>query len=421
MVESKVRKAIVLGGGYDQLPLFPLLRAKGIRSVLVDYLDEPPGAALADEHVQKSTWDLEAVIATAREKGAEMVLSSGNDAVVTVIAQTAEALGIRGCFSVDTAMAATNKLAMKDRFGKHGIPTSNWKIVERDQLGAELVVPLKYPLVAKPVKGSGSKGVVRIEGPDGMAAALKQLFEENTCDQAVVEEFIQGTEITVDCFVLEGKATVLTKSWLVQAPTQNGGFAFHRMLSPAPISDVVDQQLPDIAGSIARAFGIEEGPFFFQAIASHATLHILELGVRPAGGWKHKFVEAATGFDPLAAYVDLLSGEKPQLPAEGPLTFLSMNHIYARAGTLGAIENAQMLIDNGSVAYFLFPKGPGTVLTGGVSTRDRVASFLVKAATLQELESRVAMVVDQLEVRDVNGRALMRKEPYEHPIIFPAT
>ncbi|PWK26176.1 carbamoyl-phosphate synthase large subunit [Arcicella aurantiaca] len=73
-------------------------------------------------------------------------------------------------------------------------------------LGENFPVPhqdlSKFPLIAKPIKGSASQGIEKIENE----AELTQFLASHQAEDYLIQGFIEGDEYTVDCYVdIEGE------------------------------------------------------------------------------------------------------------------------------------------------------------------------------------------------------------------------
>ncbi|MCQ4823118.1 ATP-grasp domain-containing protein, partial [Eubacterium callanderi] len=58
----------------------------------------------------------------------------------------------------------------------------------------EIRMALTYPLIVKPTDRSGSRGVTKIEGPDGLEAAIHRALEDSFEKKVMIEEFVEGKE-----------------------------------------------------------------------------------------------------------------------------------------------------------------------------------------------------------------------------------
>jgi len=94
---------------------------------------------------------------------------------------------------------ALNKAASKEVFEDRGIKTPEWQLITPVQ-GRETKLALELPVFIKPNKGGSSLGMSLVKKAEDLPAALDKVF--NMCQSALVEEFIDGVELT--CGILDG-------------------------------------------------------------------------------------------------------------------------------------------------------------------------------------------------------------------------
>ena len=116
--------AIVLGGTSAHIALIKNLKQRGFYVILADYLDNPPAKEYADEHVQASTLDEQEILALAKERCADLVISACVDQANITACYVMEQLGKTTPYSYETALAITNKGVMKQKMMEYGVPTS---------------------------------------------------------------------------------------------------------------------------------------------------------------------------------------------------------------------------------------------------------------------------------------------------------
>ncbi len=85
---------------------------------------------------------------------------------------------------------AFDKIASKRRFDAAGVPGAKWEIVSRGDAPA-----LPLPFVVKPPREGSSVGVHIVHDTVALDAALEDCFARD--HEVLVEEFIQGKELTV--------------------------------------------------------------------------------------------------------------------------------------------------------------------------------------------------------------------------------
>lgn len=105
---------------------------------------------------------------------------------------------------------------------------------------------LKLPLFVKPNESGSSLGVTKVKSVEELLPAIERAFAED--DQVLVEEFIEGRELTVGVYRSKGQLYTLPATEIV---SKNEFFDFEAKytpgvtdeITPAPIDDSVKEQL----------------------------------------------------------------------------------------------------------------------------------------------------------------------------------
>ncbi|NOZ23228.1 MAG: D-alanine--D-alanine ligase [Planctomycetes bacterium] len=99
---------------------------------------------------------------------------------------------------VEASKLAMNKVASKEAFIEHGIPTPDYCAVTKgctQEKRAACIEGLGLPVVLKPVAEGSSVGVAIVKEMSSLSAALEDCFQY--ADHLLVERYIQGREITI--------------------------------------------------------------------------------------------------------------------------------------------------------------------------------------------------------------------------------
>lgn len=399
-------KALVLAAGLPQVALIRDIKFRGIQVVLVDYTPEPIAKPYADVFYQVSTLDIPAVTQIARNEQVDFVITVCTDQALLTVAKVSEDLGLPCYIDYQTGLNVTNKSYMKSVFAQKGISTARFVILE--QWDPQAAAQLRYPLIVKPVDCNSSKGVRRVEN----AAALEDAFGEavrlSRTNSAIIEEFITGSELSVDVYVEQGTAHILAVSELDKLP-QKDTFIIFRSKRPENLTPTFQENIRQAAQQIAEAFGLKNAPMLIQMIRDGDNVYVLEFSARTGGGEKFIMINRLSGFDTIKAVVDLTLGKLPhvQQSTTAPAYFAS-EFIYCRDGIFDRIEGDTALLKNDVISDFYHFKTSGTVVDGIHSSGDRVAGYSILAATKEELEEKHRTVLKTLKVLDRDGSNMMR-------------
>ncbi len=401
-------KALVLAGGFPQIALIKELQSRGIFVVLADWNKEPVAKKYADKYYQASTLDVDAIKNIATEEKVDFVLTVCTDQALHTVAKVSEELGLPCYIDYKTALNVTNKQYMKDVFVKNGIPTARHIII--DEFDENAVEGFRFPLIVKPVDCNSSKGVVKVTDK----ALLKSVFESSKnlsrTKTAIIEEFIEGTELSVDAYVENGVSTVLSVS-ISEKIKDNEKFVIFRSLSPVRLSNALSEQITETVQKIATSFGLKDTPMLVQMLSDGENAFVIEFSARTGGGVKYLLIKNASGFDVIKAVVDLTLGEKPHVGEIKREHFFHTNEfIYCKPGVFDHLEGFEELKQKGVIKdYYLF-KWQGAEFDGISNSGDRVAGFTVVGETFDELYSNHIIANKTLKVIDVDGNDIMRHD-----------
>jgi len=408
---NKKPVAIVLGGTIPHAELLNNLKKRGYYTILIDYFESPPAVNNADLHIKESTLDYNQVLQTAKNYKAKLVISTCIDQAGVSACYVAEKLNLPAPYSYETALKVTNKTLMKKIMSEHNLPTSKFCVVsEYNKLNE---VSLKLPVVVKPADSNSSKGVRRADNEAEFRMFLKQALQLSRNKKAIVEEFVVGEEIGVDCFIGIDDVHIIMMH-RKRKPMKNNKDVLYSIgsISPPEISKTAERKLLEIVKKIASVFKLKNTPLLLQTIVNGDNVYIIEFSPRIGGGLNFRKIKLFTGFDIIDAAVDSYLG-RPVTPVyTHPDFFFSENHIYALPGIFSHVEGYKSLLENSVIEEIHFNKNKGMQLTEDMSSSNRVGSFIVKSDTLDELRRRIRNAIDMIEVYDVTGQALMKKGIY---------
>lgn len=401
-------KALVLAGGFPQIELIRQLKARGVTVVLADYYEQPVARKYADIFHQVSTLDVEGITRVAREEQVDFLITVCTDQALLTVAQVSEALNLPCYIDYATALNVTNKQYMKTRFVEAGIPTARHVILSG--LDEEAIAHLHYPLIVKPVDCNSSKGVRRTENIDELRAAFADAVRFSRTRTAVVEEFIQGAEITVDVYVSGGKATVLSISNSDKI-AEKDKFVIFRTIQPAAIRQSVKDQVGVIAQQIADAFGIRNAPMLIQMITDGQQAYVVEFSARTGGGVKYLLIKHVSGFDVVSAVIDLTMGVQPEAVPQSPKTkYLVNDFIYCTPGIYDHLEGFEELKAEGLLEDYYVFKWPGAAFDTVQNSGDRIAGYTVTADSPEALIDKHRRVRERIRVIGSLGQDMARHD-----------
>ena len=307
-------KALVVAGGVPQMELIQQLKERGITAVLVDGSQYALAVPYADIFYHVNIFNIEAVKDIAIKEKVDFLITVCADQVLLVVAQVSEMLGLPCYIDYKTAQDVSDKIRMKKIFKSIGVPTTDY--VELNHLDMAAIKHLNYPLVVKPVDAYSSKGVRKVDNEEDLKQYYSEAEQISRSGGVIVEEFFSGEEISVDAFVVNGKAHILavTNSDKVKDKER---FVIFRGRYPVHASEAVLKQIEEIAQKIAEGFRLVNAPLLIQLLHNGDQISVLEFCARTGGNMKWLLIKYSCGVDVITATIDITLGKEPDLRIKG--------------------------------------------------------------------------------------------------------
>lgn len=401
-------KALVIAGGVPQIELIRQLHGRGIETLLADGNPDAIARPFADRFFHVDIFDIPAVQAIAEREKVDFLLTVCADQVLLVVAEVSERLGLPCYIDFKTARDVSDKIRMKRIFRKIGIPTTAY--VETDHFDDDAFSALRYPLVVKPVDSYSSKGVRKACNAEELARYYGEALRISRSGGVIVEEFFEGEEISVDAFVLGGKAKVLavTNSEKVRYDDR---FVIFRGRYPAVASPALLSKIGMIAQKIADGFGLVDSPLLIQLLNRGDDVSVLEFCARTGGNMKWLLVKHSCGVDVISATIDITLGLEPDLePKDTGHKIVVNDFIYCRPGIFDHFEGFDEMVERGLINEFHPARVRGIRMTGVRSSSDRIAGMNIVADSVEEFNAKERTILENVRVLDSNGRDMMRRD-----------
>jgi biotin carboxylase len=225
----------------------------------------------------------------------------------------AEARGLPG-IGVATAHLMTHKIAMRRRLAEAGVPQPRFAAVRTLSETRRAADEVGFPAVLKPADSGGQRGVFRVESLDDVDRHLHEALFASPSDEAILEEFVAGTEMNGIVVSRTGEQILLTLSDRMRPPGVGFGVGWIHVYPPT-ISPEQLSASEQIAERTAHALGLRTGIAFPQLIAApDGRVIVVECAARIPGGQMADLVRWAVGVDLVEVQIRMALGD--DLPDE---------------------------------------------------------------------------------------------------------
>ena len=287
---------LFVGAGRHQRRAIAQARERGLRVVAVDRNPDAPGLALADVPEVVDFADVAGVEDVARRHDVDGALTVSADRAVPVVAAVTERLGLP-TIGADVAHRMTHKIAMRRTLAEEGVPQPPFAAVRNLAEGRAALETVGLPAVLKPVDSGGQRGLFRIETAGDLESHLHSALAESPGREAILEGFVEGTEMNGIVVVRNGDARMVTLSDRLRPDGVGFGVGWIH-LYPASIHSDQLGLAERVAERSVAALGLRDGIAFPQLIASpDGGVSVVEVAARIPGGQMADLVRHAVGVD----------------------------------------------------------------------------------------------------------------------------
>jgi biotin carboxylase len=344
---------------------------------VVDRDPAAPGFRLADRRCILSTEDEPAIDRLVGALEIDGLIAPGTDWPVGVAARIAERSGLPHPISPATAVLATNKLRQRERLAEAGVPQPRWWVVG----GGDDPPEVDGPVVVKAPDRQGQKGLTLVEDPAELPEAIAVARAAARNGLALVEELVDGPEVTVVGFSTSGVFTPLVVTDRVVADPPAFGVALAHVWP----SHVQGLSL-DVAGAAVAALGIENGPSYTQLRIGPDGPRVVEVAARLGGGHDAELARLVTGVDLNGLAIDAALGNELVVSRHEPLVGGAVTKfLVAPPGMLEEIDVPEL--PDGIVRVRVY-REPGYVFAPLRRGSDRAGAVLATGVSREQALAR---------------------------------
>lgn len=300
----------IIGASYLQLPLIEKAKEMGYTTHAFAWQTNDVGETAADYFYPISIVEKEQIADRCREIGIVGICSIASDLAAVTVNYVAEKLGLPGN-NMACTLKSTNKHHMRRAFEQGGDPSPRSILIDADTDLSTL--DLSYPIIVKPTDRSGSRGIYKLETPDGLAEAVRTSASLGFEKKALVEEFVEGDEYSVEGISFNGQHHILTmtQKFTTGAPH----FIETGHLEPAPVSAEMFQRVSQVVMHALDSLEIRNSASHSEIkITPDGDVRLIEIGGRMGGDCiGSDLVRYSTGIDYVRAVIQVACGIEPDL------------------------------------------------------------------------------------------------------------
>ena len=253
------------------------------------------GEKTADYFYPISIIEKEEILKKCMEIGIDGITTIASDLAAVTVNYVAEYMKLSGN-SMECTKRSTNKYQMRQAFVKDGIPTPHFAVIKTNS-NVEQVKGFTYPLIVKPTDRSGSRAIKKIETEEELLPAISAAMEVSFEHRAIVEEYIEGEEFSMEGISSHGQHEFLTVTR--KSTTGAPHYIETGHIEPAGLASEMVLQIQEMLRKALDALGVTDSATHSEfKITPDKQVRIIEIGARMGGDCiGSHLVELSTGYD----------------------------------------------------------------------------------------------------------------------------
>ncbi len=390
-----MKRVLIIGASILQLPAIKKAKEMGMYVAVADYDPKAIGIPFADEYYNVSTIDEKGVYEAAKAFGAEGIMTLATDMPMRSLAYACERLGLIG-ISYEGSVKATDKGEMIKAFEECDVSHPWYKIIDGENIELE---DITYPCITKPTDNSGSRGVMLVHNEKELKEALSYSSENGRSGSVIVEEYMQGPEVSVEIMVVDSVPHILQVTDKLTTGAPHFVEMGHSQPSRLPEKDV--EAIKVLAGKAALAVGVENGPAHAEIILTENGPKMVEIGARMGGDCiTTHLVPLSTGIDMVKATINIACGIDADI--ERKIDKCSaIRYFRVPSGVIESIEGVEDAEKIEGVKEISFVKNVGD-RTGEIgSSTDRAGFVIAQADTVEAAIEICEKAINTIEIKVV--------------------
>lgn len=397
MNDNQKKKIMIIAGGEWQVPIIRKAKDMGLFVINTNLYEDSPGFRHADVGIVADVLDRERNLEVALSYMPDAVITDQSDIAVPTVAYICERLGLCG-IGTDKANLFTNKHAMREFLGSRGYPTPRFRLCRSEDEVVEFCGENGFPVIIKPPASQSSRGVHKISRKEDIASFYGDALKFSHDGSVLVEEYIDGTEFTVEGFKTHRRAYSLAVSRKTHFP--HAEMVASRLLYSLEDPEYDYEELRALNERLVADMNLPFGITHAEYKYARGRFYLIEIAAR-GGGTKisSHIVPAMSGIDVNELLIRCALGERmDEIRPERRDIHVVLDFLLFPPGIVKSVEGTERVLADKRVLDFALNFKAGDEIREPTDDRARHAHLIARADTRAEIEEVCTRVRDMVRI-----------------------
>ncbi len=389
-------KIMVVAGGLWQCPIVKTAKEMGHHVLCSNLYENSPAFEFADEGRVANVLDRDKNLEIAKEYKPDAVMTEQTDLAVPTVAYISEKLGLKG-IGVEVATRFTNKYMMREYASKSGILTPRYKLCHSAEDATAFLKDNPISII-KPIDSQSSRGIHIVKSKNDIEKYFEDCVQYSNAEKAVlIEEFIEGTEFTVD-----GVKTA--SGYLVTAISEKNHYKYNpnvanRLFFTKSNDNYDYDRLRKENADMIAAMGLPFGLTHTEYKYSGGKFYLIETAAR-GGGTKisSDITRLVSGIDCNRLLINMLTGGSEEIVREKHYECAVLGFFDFKPGRITSIDGLDEAMSMEGAHDIKLEVKVGDNLGEALDDRSRCGYYILFADSVKELQDRERRLKETVRV-----------------------
>ena len=414
-MDLKGKKLLVLGGKpIGSYEIVQYAKSQGVYTIVADYLPKEKSIAkqIADETWDVSTADVDIISKLVREGKIDGIYSGVHEFNIERMIEICEKEN-KPCFcSLEQWKTLNDKSKFKQLCRDNGIPVAK-EYDSRDPMILERMNDNDFPVVVKPIDGSGSRGFSICNDGEELREGIEKAKAHSGSNGVLIEQYMNYKDSAIINYTIVNGNVYFSgisdkKSKKV---FETGAPVMAVQYYPSKYMKEYLQDIDEKAKKMFSSFGLKNGVIWIEAFCDNGTFTFNEMGYRFGGSLTYFPVKKLYGIDQLDLQLEyalngknIFERKNYTLKENGVYIILP---VHVKPGTIFKVMGFEELETKPEIEKIVYVHHIGDKIENWGSAQQVFAYLHFYCDNMEQAKKMLGNVINDLSVCDENGENML--------------
>ncbi len=310
-----------------------------------------------------------------------------------IAAQLAEDFHI-GRFSREAIAIMENKIKSREVLARTSYVPQFIEIDSSSTIDDETITSY-LPAVVKCPTSTGSKDVLKISNLDDYKQKSEMLFSKYPNDPIILEEFLEGPQYLVECFVKDSSVHIVAIFEQIVTDTQRFIITAYNLILTDDTA--FEEKLKKAVVEIIQIHGMTNGTCHLEMRLVKDNWKLIEINPRISGGGMNNMIKAGFGINYVEETLKFALGFQPNLHPKYRKHVYCQHIIINEEGVLVKVTGKKRALNSPHVEYVYVKPKKRAYLIPPQSMGDRYAYVIATGRTEIEAKKNALQAASEIK------------------------